>query len=272
MGENAVLRADQVIVPAVEGGVTVAIPVWLKEIMSLADLGKAADSAVEKFQLSIEDIWWRGQSSDWKLIPGVHRSSRTAQAESNLVQKFLRKAKARRAKYPENTDHAGWLYLMQHHRLPTRLLDWTQSILVAAYFAVSAKENTEKPGVLWALSPAGLNGQQFGVTNNVSADPESRGLFTQAFAQGADRIDKVAAMLPSEIDLRMMIQLSTFTIHGTATPLEKIPGSDKYLLRFEIPPEAKLRLQRELRMVGIRQSILFPDLDHLAAELKELYC
>jgi hypothetical protein len=48
---------------------------------------------------------------------------------------------------------------MQHYRLPTRLLDWSESILLATYFAVNDKP--DKPGVLWALSPFVLNEDQF---------------------------------------------------------------------------------------------------------------
>ena len=50
----------------------------------------------------------------------------------------------------EHTDE--WLFLAQHVGLPTRLLDWTEGLFVALYFALLEKEPT-----IWMLDPIELN-------------------------------------------------------------------------------------------------------------------
>jgi len=64
--------------------------------------------------------------------------------EAEFVEDFVRYAPAVAKDLPPPGDKAAWLVLMQHHGLPTRLLDWTESALVALYFVVS--EDKEDDG------------------------------------------------------------------------------------------------------------------------------
>ena len=51
-------------------------------------------------------------------------------------------------------DDFEWMALMQHHGAPTRLIDFTWSPYVAAFFAL---ERTLADGVVWAVNPARID-------------------------------------------------------------------------------------------------------------------
>jgi len=52
---------------------------------------------------------------------------------------------------PEATDRLGWWEIMQHHSVPTRLLDWTRSPFVALWFAFDGHEDGDGDAALWVL-------------------------------------------------------------------------------------------------------------------------
>lgn len=95
------------------------------------------------------ELYFRGQDSiDYRnTCPSLFRNEKYYANESNMINDFI-------AKYPDlfkdcqnNVDR---LALMQHHQLPTRLLDLTTNALIALYFAVE-KDNC-KDGVVYVFN------------------------------------------------------------------------------------------------------------------------
>jgi FRG domain len=218
-----------------------------------------------------ENSWWRGQAAAWPLSPSVRRrSGSTLERERELATRFMRGARTRYPGCPARHEWASWLFLMQHYGLRTRLLDWTEAPLVAAFFAVD--EAGDADGVIWLLNPFDMNASLIGGENVVyTADsPKVVQLFSDVFEDeemGTAPSEGVAAIGPDEVDLRMMLQHSVFTIHGAATPLDQLPNSAAFLRGWTIPQAAKRHIRAQLSILGIRRSTLFPDLKSLAGDL-----
>lgn len=187
-----------------------------------------------------------------------------------MCTRFVLGAHARHAnQLPGDRDLGGWLCLMQHYGLPTRLLDWTMSPLAAAFFAVSYNP-TPGPGAIWVLAPALLNKRATDLDHGMLllSGPAARELLQPAFGFAAAST-KVMAVVGRDVDFRMIMQQGGFTIHGDATPLESQPYIEGALAKLVIPEAAKQTFIDELWSMGVRRSALFPDLGNLAKELAE---
>jgi hypothetical protein len=98
----------------------------------------------------------RGHSSTaYQLLPGLFRRAADGDYsdydEENFYHEFCARAGALLS---PNLSSWDILFLMQHHRVPTRILDWTESFATALYFAL---ENATSDIDVWMLDPYMLN-------------------------------------------------------------------------------------------------------------------
>jgi hypothetical protein len=120
--------------------------------------------------------WWRGHAdADWLLQAQAHRpnpkDANKPYDEAALLVHFISRAPSRSHRpCPAANEHFSWLFLAQHYGLPIRLLDWSESAMVAAYFAVT--DLPDRDGCIWALSPGHLN-KRFGGHRHI-AESEAR--------------------------------------------------------------------------------------------------
>jgi hypothetical protein len=223
-----------------------------------------------------QEFWFRGhRSAEWNVEPAIQRRYTRAD-ERNLTNRFRARAAVRYEKAPEYGESAHWLSIMQHYGLPTRLLDWSRSPLVATYFAIEnyleIKDATAIDASIWILDPFSLNEREgFEVVTPAIDSDTCREMLRPAFSANWPENDKIRAAMASETDLRMFVQQGCFTIHSQRVPLNKKEGSAAYLNAVKIPARSIRAIADEIRVCGFRRGDIFPDLANLAQELKSLY-
>lgn len=163
--------------------------------------------------------------------------------EQVLLTNFKRQAAPFLDNYP--TDDWDWLAVAQHHGLATRLLDWTENILVAAYFACSGLH--DRDAVIYALN---------------TRDVSQANMDTSPFLLEEDVI-----FHPRHCTPRIAAQFGLFTVH--ADPAQQFESPD--LERIVIPKDAIPELFGTLRSYGFKKSKMFPGLDTIAEGVNEGY-
>ena len=230
-----------------------------KKVRSISDLVNKLKSDLSGHE---GPVWFRGQAeTDWKLRPSFIRLVNPP-SEMNMIKKF--KQNATLLMNPPPVSLLDWLLIMQHHGMPTRLLDWTESPLVAAYFATA--EKSSKAGALWALRPAELNKIGGHEPEDYEFDiPSIEDSILETYvpeslaSERTSRRSPLAVILPRN-NTRMQAQLGVFTInHRDTTPIEEI-GKKNHIWKYEIAGDTKKEIQKELQIIGFSKFQLFPEL------------
>ena len=236
--------------------------------------------------------WFRGQaSSKWQLKPQLYRTHNLNYYERELIRDFKNQTgQYHKNNFPKNNFE--WLFLMQHYGLPTRILDWTESYLVALFFCIQDYQNNED-GIIWILDPITLNKatieehfvpsfshpilRKYFINEPILKDDNSI-IDNYEISRQIDAEYPICVM-PTRNSPRSVAQKGTFTIHGkNAKALDKIVhetrsnGSSKVKLNhIVIDGKSKFSMLKELTKMGITNSVVFPEITGVAEELKIKY-
>jgi hypothetical protein len=179
--------------------------------------------------------------------PGTPRRRRIDVAdEREALERFKSDALPHLDKTPPSQNHLEWLAIAQHHGMFTRLLDWSESLLIAAFFAVEAGG---------AHGGATIYGAKGLPSLDASVDPFE--------------VHEVGIFRPSRLTARVAPQLSTFTVHPDPCADFR---ADSRVRRWRLAGARNCwQIKLVLDACGVNYANIFPDISGLARHIQWRY-
>jgi hypothetical protein len=233
-----------------------------------------------------EGLWFRSTAdSKHQLVPTLMRFTDGLSdddhdgIEQNLFFEFQARSPDLRSR---NLTEWEYLFYSRHHGLPTRLIDWTDTLGVAVYFALEPFLDAELKGdpepssepAIWVLNPYSLNEETWTVRDIVL--PRYLGLqgddyldFGEMLAvTGKWKWDGPVAIYPAQLGDRVRAQRGWFTVHGNSRRALEDQHPEllwKIILEKECIKEGRVFLE----WAGFNKYSIYPDLDNLTTWLRQ---
>lgn len=259
--------------------------VYIDSINGVMDLisEQEYNSGIGRYRSS---VFFRGLPNvDFKLTTSLRRNCKhlSERLEPNILRNFTKYA----CMTEPTISQSVWrqMVLGQHHGLPTRLLDWTRSPLIALHFAHS-ETRFEKMDMrdccVWKFDMKDVNKnlpdkyKKFLEANDVyvySLD-QLNSIVNNLSQYDTDMGDKAFVSIePPSIDQRIISQYSFFSVIPTG-----IEDIEEYLdkntdntVKYIISKDIRWQVRDMLDQFNINERILYPDLDGLSKSLARHY-
>jgi hypothetical protein len=224
------------------------------------------------------------EKRDAGLETGLSRllrgSAKPQRIEGHLLRNFQKYATIERNVLGDSCWR--WLPIAQHHGLPTRLLDWTFSPLVALHFTVQDPNQYSLDGSLWCFNHR-MSNHLLPDKLRQLAEREGADFFTagmlESVAKSLREFDELAAepfvlfLDPPSLESRIVNQFALFSVMSspvlnTTDWLRSHPHFAKQII---IPARFKPELRDKLDQAGITERLVYPGLDGLARWLSRYY-
>jgi len=172
------------------------------------------------------------------------------------------------------------MFFMQHYGVPTRLLDWTENPLVAAYFALEENEKYKnKNAAIWLCDPIKWNRSALAHISYTGGVLDQTSTIVANHRPGTavgDMPSIPIMMFGSYNSSRIVAQRGVFSLFGKSIdPIEDMYIAGNYepgCVKKIVVPAAKVdEIRNSLFRKGITESVVFPELDGLAKEIKKTY-
>lgn len=223
------------------------------------------------------EVWYRGhRDRTWLLEPSVYRNERHRREERAMLARFRQQAAS--AGLGHAFDEWGWITFAQHHALPTRLLDWTESPLVALFFACEMeppddRHPVEADGEFFAIEPCGLN-QEAGDSdagNPCLLHDSTAPLDHYRPGKDGQHSSKPRSVIAPMVFDRIRFQSGCFTVEQTPDPTTSREPlrQAKSLQSFLIPGRVKRGMREQLDALGFNEVTVYRDLDRIAKRIKQ---
>jgi hypothetical protein len=235
-------------------------------------------------------LWFRGHgdASKYRLIPAIGRQHSFGgnrkvfdkDDEEQLLHRFRRWSYGHERRVLDDWEA---MLLARHHGLPTRILDWTESALVALFFACASHPDDD--GEVCIIARRDIPESQIinvlDVKSHSSQGPLTiHNIFATIPGGAPSNIthDAIKIVYPFYNSPRIIAQSGMFTLHSNpwseVEQYHNVPFVSEridiaFVTKWRVPQDKKASIVKSLDFISINRRTLFPDLDGIAQTLWE---
>lgn len=244
-------------------------------------IGQYIDT-IFSLQLDVNYIF-RGQKDKNYLLNSSLKRSATANwhyVEKRMLENFKKYC----LRMEPSISESIWknMIIAQHHGIPTRLLDFTSSPLVALHFALTGNE-LDTDAVIWSIDINEIHTNLLpSKYKDILRKYESYSFTIDMLAELAITIEEynedmgsksILFIEPPSIDDRIVGQASLLAlIPDQLDPLDDFIEKNTVAYKFIIPYTKVRIFRKQLDCMNISERTMITGLDGVAAYLKRRYC